>query len=50
MEEGVYRTMKSVGITSMVLGIIGIVFGIAMGVSFIVNGARLLSKRKDLTF
>lgn len=50
MEENVYRTMKSVGIGNLVLGILVIIVGIAAGVSSIVNGAKLLSRRKDLMF
>lgn len=50
MEEKVYHSMKSVGVGSLVLGILIIVFGIAAGVASIVNGAKLLSKRKDLMF
>lgn len=50
MEENVYRTMKSVGIGNLVLGILMILVGIAAGVASIVNGAKLLSRRKDLMF
>lgn len=50
MEENVYRTMKSVGVGNIVLGIMIIVVGIAAGVSSIVGGAKLVHRRKDLMF
>ncbi len=42
--------MTSVGISSLVMGIITIVAGIGIGVVMIVNGGRLLSGKKDITF
>lgn len=50
MEENVYRSMKSIGVGNIVMGILVIVFGIAAGVATIVNGAKLIKKRNDLTF
>jgi hypothetical protein len=50
MAERVYKTMKSVGAFSLVMGILLIVGGIAGGVAVIVNGAKLLSAKSDLTF
>ena len=50
MGERVYHTMKSTGVGNLVLGIIVIVFGVAVGVTMIVNGAKLLSKKSDLLF
>lgn len=50
MGEKIYATMKSVGVANLVVGIIIIAAGIAAGVSIIVNGARLLSKKSDLLF
>ncbi len=50
MGEKIYSTMKSVGITNLVVGIIIIVAGVAAGVSVIVSGARLLNKKSDLLF
>ncbi len=50
MEENIYRTMKSVGVGNLVLGILIIIIGIAAGVSSIVSGAKLIRKRKDLMF
>ena len=50
MEENVYRSMKSIGVGNIVMGILVIVFGIAAGVATIVNGAKLIKRRNDLTF
>lgn len=50
MEEKVYRTMKSVGTSSLVFGILTIALGIGIGITMIVNGARLLVGKKELTF
>lgn len=50
MEEKVYKTMKSVGIGNLIMGILIIVLGVATGVTIIVNGAKLLARKSDLTF
>lgn len=50
MEEKVYKTMKSTGISSIIIGILLIVFGITSGVAVIVNGAKLMHGKKDLMF
>lgn len=50
MEEKVYRTMKSVGIGNLIFGILIILFGLASGIAVIVNGAKLLARKSDLTF
>ena len=42
--------MNSVGISSLVMGIVTMVMGIGIGVVMIVNGGRLLSGKKDITF
>ena len=47
MAEKVYKTMKSVGAFSLVTGILLIVGGI---VAVIINGAKLLHAKSDLTF
>lgn len=48
--EKLYNKMNSVGISSLVMGIITIAMGIGIGVVMIVNGGRLLSGKKDITF
>ncbi len=48
--EKLYNKMTSVGVSSLVMGIITIVMGIGIGVVMIANGGRLLSGKKDITF
>ena len=50
MMEKIYKTMKSVGVWNLVLGIILIVIGALAGVFLIVNGTKLLKKKSDLLF
>ena len=50
MVEKVYKTMKSVGAFNLVMGILLIVSGIVAGVAVIINGAKLLTDKSDLTF
>ncbi|MCI5516233.1 MAG: hypothetical protein PUE22_05610 [Roseburia porci] len=50
MEEKAYKTMGSAGAANLVLGICILIGGIASGILLIVNGARLLKNRTDLTF
>ncbi len=48
--ERAYKTMTSAGGGNIALGIIMVVTGITAGVITIVNGARLLRHRKEITF
>lgn len=50
MEEKLYHSMKSIGISNLVVGILTIVFGVFAGVSVIVNGAKLIKRKSDLMF
>lgn len=50
MGEQVYKTMKSVGVTNLVMGILTIAAGVATGIYLIISGGRLLSKKSDLLF
>ena len=50
MVEKVYKTMKSVGASNIVLGILLIVGAIAAGVVLIAKGAELLHDKSELTF
>ncbi|MDO5155255.1 MAG: hypothetical protein Q4D51_04755 [Eubacteriales bacterium] len=50
MGEKLYKTMKSVGAWNIALGILVIVFGVAVGVFQLINGGRLLKEKKDITF
>ena len=49
MEEKVYKTMGNVGAFNIVIGICVIATGIASGVMLIINGARLIKKKYELT-
>ena len=48
--EKLYERMNQVGVSSLVFGIITIVFGIGLGIVMIVNGARLLGGKREITF
>lgn len=48
--EKVYKAMKSVGIWNLILGILSIIAGGVAGTLLIVNGCRLLRKKKELLF
>jgi hypothetical protein len=50
MMEKIYKTMKSVGVWNLVIGILLIISGILTGIFMIVNGAVLLKKKSDLMF
>lgn len=50
MEENTYKTMANTGIGSLVLGIVAICAGITLGVIMIVNGAKLIKAKSELTF
>lgn len=48
--EKAFKTMTTAGASNIALGIIMVVTGIAAGVVTIVNGARLLKHRGEITF
>lgn len=48
--EKVYKTMTSVGAANIAIGIIIVTAGLSAGIITIVNGARLLANKKDITF
>ena len=48
--EKLYTKMNSIGVSSIVMGIVAIAAGVAAGVVMIVNGSRLLASKKDITF
>ncbi|MDO5345113.1 MAG: hypothetical protein Q4E91_05155 [Lachnospiraceae bacterium] len=47
-KEKIYRTMKGVGTSNLILGIIMATTGIAAGVLTIINGARLLKRKNSV--
>lgn len=48
--EKTYKTMSNAGVGSLTVGIIVLVTGVITGILMIINGASLLSRRKDITF
>lgn len=50
MEEKIYKAMKSVGSSNLVLGICILVSGIVAGTLLIVSGARLLKNKAKIMF
>lgn len=50
MNERVYKTMSRIGGGTLAIGIIVLVTGVATGVMLIVQGARLIKQKYELTF
>ena len=48
--ERLYRAVSRGGASSLVMGIIVLVVGVATGVLMIVNGAGLLKQKSQITF
>ncbi|MBQ5445713.1 MAG: hypothetical protein IIT48_03480 [Lachnospiraceae bacterium] len=48
--EKVYKSMKHVGTGNIALGVIMIVTGVCVGILTIINGAKLLKDKSDITF
>ena len=48
--EKLYEPISSIGISSLVIGIVTVLVGIGAGVTMIVNGARLIIGKKNITF
>ncbi len=48
--EKLYIKLNQVGVSSLVIGIITIIFGIGTGVTMIINGARTLGGKRDIIF
>lgn len=49
MNEKIYKTMSGVGASTLALGIVVLATGIASGIMLIINGARLIKKKYELT-
>ncbi len=47
-KEKVFKTMSSAGAADLTLGVIVLVTGIAAGIMMIINGARLLRRKRSL--
>lgn len=50
MNEKLYHTMNRIGAGSIALGIVVLVTGISAGVLMIIQGAKLLKSKSELTF
>lgn len=48
--EKIYRTMSRGGAGSLALGIIVLVTGVVSGILMIINGAKLLRQKRQITF
>ena len=48
--EKLYHKLNTIGISNLVIGIVTILVGVGAGVTRIVNGARLITGKKDITF
>ena len=49
MNEKVYKTMSGIGGGTLAIGIVVLVTGIVSGTMLIINGARLIKKKYELT-
>lgn len=50
MNEKIYKSMKTAGAWSLVLGIVLIVVGVTVGVLQIIQGGKLLNDKKEIMF
>ncbi|MDO5147147.1 MAG: hypothetical protein Q4D60_09100 [Eubacteriales bacterium] len=48
MNEKVFKTMGSIGVSGIVVGVLCIAGGVTLGVLAIVNGARALAAKKHI--
>lgn len=50
MGEKIYKIMRNIGISNVVIGIIILVVGITTGILAIVGGARLIKNKSEIIF
>ena len=48
--EKLYKTLRSVGVFNIVIGIVTIILGALTGDFLIVNGGRLMTRKNDIMF
>ena len=48
--EKLYHKLDTIGVSNRVMEIVTIIVGVGAGVTMIVNGARLITGKKDITF
>ncbi|MCI9546777.1 MAG: hypothetical protein HFH60_08850 [Lachnospiraceae bacterium] len=49
MNEKIYKTISQAGVMNLTIGIAISIIGLASGVLMIVNGARLLKRKYEIT-
>lgn len=49
MNEKQYKRITEIGAANLAIGVLVMVVGIVAGILSVVNGARLLASRKDMT-
>lgn len=50
MPEKAYQTMKHAGAWGIVMGVLLLIAGVAIGIMSIVYGGKLLANKKEITF
>lgn len=50
MNEKVYKVMRGVGVSNIVMGIVVIALGVACGVLNIISGAKLIKEKSNIIF
>ena len=48
MNEKIFKTLRQIGVSGIVVGVLCIVSGISLGVLSIINGARALHEKKNI--
>jgi len=49
MNEKIYKTVSRVGCGDLAMGVVVLVTGITIGTMLIINGARLLKRKYEMT-
>lgn len=50
MNEKIYKTMAGTGAGTLAIGIVVMVTGVISGILLIINGAKLLKRKREITF
>lgn len=50
MSEKIYKTMAGAGACSLAIGIMVLISGLVSGTLLIVSGAKLLKRKREITF
>ena len=49
MNEKIYKTMSHAGMSSLALGIVTLTVGLVSGILMIINGAKLMKRKFEIT-